>query len=30
VPDDKGLLKSKVKLRMKNVKVISVDTLFHC
>lgn len=30
VPDDKGLLVSKVKLVMKNVKVISLDTLFHC
>ena len=30
VPDDKGLLQSKIKLRMKNVKVVSVDTLFHC
>ena len=29
VPDDKGLLRSKIKLRMKNVKVISVDTMFH-
>ena len=30
IPDDKGLLVSKVKLVMKNVKVISLDTLFHC
>lgn len=30
VPDDKGLLRSKAKLRMKNVKIISTDTLFHC
>jgi len=30
VPDDKGLLQSKIKLTMKNIKVVSVDTLFHC
>ena len=30
VPDDKGLLKSKIKLTAKNVKVLSTDTLFHC
>ena len=29
VPDDKGLLRSKIKLRMKNVKVVSVDTMLH-
>ena len=30
VPDDKGLLKSKIKLTAKNVKVVSTDSLFHC
>jgi hypothetical protein len=29
VPDDKGLLRTKIKLRMKNVKVVSYDTMFH-
>jgi hypothetical protein len=30
VPDDKGLLHSKVMIHPKNIKVISTDTLFHC
>ena len=30
VPDDKGLLRSKIKLRMKNIKIVSTDTLLHC
>ena len=30
VPDDKGLLHSRVMIHPKNVKVISTDTLFHC
>ncbi len=30
VPDDKGLLHSKVMIHPKNIKVISADTLFHC
>ena len=29
VPDDKGLLRTKIKLTMKNVKVVSYDTMFH-
>ena len=30
VPDDKGLLKTKIRLTAKNVKILSTDTLFHC
>ena len=30
VPDDKGLLHSKIMIHPKNIKVISTDTLFHC
>jgi len=30
VPDDKGLLHSKIKVHPKHIKVISTDTLFHC
>jgi|TARA_R100000482_G_scaffold60741_1_gene22246 hypothetical protein len=30
VPDDKGLLHSRVMIHPKNIKVISTDTLFHC
>ena len=30
IPDDKGLLHSRVMIHPKNVKVISTDTLFHC
>lgn len=30
MPDDKGLLFTTMKLKPQNVKVISVDTLYHC
>ena len=30
VPDDKGLLHSKIRLEPRNLKVISEDTLYHC
>lgn len=30
VPDDKGLLHSRVMIHPKNIKVVSTDTLFHC
>ena len=30
VPDDKGLLHSKIMIHPKNIKVISTDSLFHC
>ena len=30
VPDDKGLLHSKILIHPKNIKVISTDSLFHC
>jgi hypothetical protein len=30
VPDDKGLLHSKIRLEPRNVKIISQDTLYHC
>ena len=30
VPDDKGLIHSRVLIHPKNIKVISTDTLFHC
>ena len=30
VPDDKGLLRTKVMLHPRNIKVVSEDTLFHC
>ena len=30
VPDDKGLLHSRIMIHPKNIKVISTDTLFHC
>ena len=30
VPDDKGLLHSKIRLEPRNMKIISEDTLFHC
>ena len=30
VPDDKGLLHSKIRLEPRNMKIISEDTLYHC
>ena len=30
IPDDKGLLHSKIMLQPRNIKVISEDTLYHC
>jgi hypothetical protein len=30
VPDDKGLLRSKIMLHPRNIKIVSEDTLFHC
>ena len=30
VPDDKGLLHTKIKLKPQNIKVMSYDALYHC